>query len=665
MLLLELLGTLSLRSDARPVPVAAQQKRPLALVALVALAGKNGLSRERIEAYLWPEAASGRGRHSLDQNVYALRHALGVEVILSARGELSLDPDLVRVDLWEFERSIRDGDWEAGVANYKGSLLDGFHLGESKELESWIDAERRRVLEVYQSAVEQLAQHASTVGDHSRSIRWRRTLASSDPLSAGVAKKLINALAAGGDRASAVKHARVYQALVRQQLEIEPDLEIERLAVDYSRQVDTPVPESPIESRRFQPDGSSSHALAVPNERPVLASAPTTRVRERVLLYSVIPTVALMTGAVLWGWLRPEPPEAVVRFTPPVDSAEEIAPAVSDIGRMALSPDGSTLAYIGRARGELLVRRFAELRAIAIPNADNATTPFFSQNGRQVGFLRDHMVRIAAVSGDSLPIDVSDTLTGQSGASWASDDFIYVNGANWTGLFRVKARAGAVPQPFTVLDTAGGETDHRWPDVLPNGKGLLFTATFGGKASKDRPTHAIAVADIPSGRHHIIVRDAMFARYAKSGYLLYVTTNKTLMAAPFDQGTMKVTGAPKAVIEGMRLGLWGSADLAVSASGTLVYTTGRSQLKEDLVWVTRAGEVTAVDSAWSGNVLAFPAISPDGKSVAISRRVADEFIRVWIKPLAGGGSIMLPPDGGYDVNAAWTPDGKLLTYASV
>ena len=108
MLLLELLGTLSLRSDARPVPVAAQQKRPLALVALVALAGKSGLSRERIEAYLWPEAASGRGRHSLDQNVYALRHALGVEVILSARGELSLDPDLVRVDLWEFERSIRE-----------------------------------------------------------------------------------------------------------------------------------------------------------------------------------------------------------------------------------------------------------------------------------------------------------------------------------------------------------------------------------------------------------------------------------------------------------------------------------------------------------------------------------------------------------------------------
>src|SRR5438477_5127424 len=239
MLLLELLGTLSLRSDARPVPVAAQQKRPLGLLALVALAGKSGLPRERIEAYLWPETASGPARHSLDQTVYAIRHALGVDFILSAGRELSLDPHLVRVDLWEFEQSIRDGDWEAAAAKYKGPLLDGFHLGASRELESWIDAERSRVLGEYQRAVENLALQASTAGDHSRTIRWRRKLANSDPFSAGVAKKLINALAAAGDRASAVKHARVYQELVRQQLEIEPDGEIERLAVAYSRQANT------------------------------------------------------------------------------------------------------------------------------------------------------------------------------------------------------------------------------------------------------------------------------------------------------------------------------------------------------------------------------------------------------------------------------------------
>src|SRR5690242_16196535 len=310
MLLLELLGTLTLRSDARPVPVAARQKRPLALVALVALAGRSGLPRERIEAYLWPESASARARHSLDQNVYAMRHALGVDVILSARGELSLDPDLIQVDLWEFEQSIRDGDWEGGVANYKGSLLDGFHLGESRELESWIEGERGRVLEAYRRAVEHLAQQASTAGDHSQSIRWRRALASSDPLSAGVAKKLINALAAGGDRASAVQHARVYQQLVRQQLEIEPDSEIEKLAVDYSRQAHADVAQWPIDSAPPHADVMTSHTVARPDENASATSAHSTRVRERILIYSAISIVVLMTAAALWGWLRPETPEA-------------------------------------------------------------------------------------------------------------------------------------------------------------------------------------------------------------------------------------------------------------------------------------------------------------------------------------------------------------------
>jgi hypothetical protein len=275
------------------------------------------------------------------------------------------------------------------------------------------------------------------------------------------------------------------------------------------------------------------------------------------------------------------------------------------------------------------------------------------------------MVRIVSLAPGSEIIDVSDTLTGQAGASWGPDRFIYVDGLSWAPLFRVEAKAGAVPEPFTVLDTANGETDHTWPDVLPNGKGLVFTVTFGGKASKDRPTHAIAVAHIPSGAHRVILRDAVFARYARSGHLLYVTANKTLMVAPFDQTTMTLTGPSIAVAEGMRLGLWGSADLAVSASGTLLYAAGTTQPKVDLLWVTRGGKVTPMDSSWSGNYVGFPAISPNGKWLATSRRLSNEFISIWIKQLDGGGSIKLSSQGGYDVNPSWTPDGKMLTYASV
>src|SRR5947209_19784537 len=88
MLTLELLGTLSLRDETRPVPVATQQKRPLGLLAILGLGGKPGLSRDRIEAYLWPESSGPRAQHALDQTVYAIRHALRSDFILSTGGEL-------------------------------------------------------------------------------------------------------------------------------------------------------------------------------------------------------------------------------------------------------------------------------------------------------------------------------------------------------------------------------------------------------------------------------------------------------------------------------------------------------------------------------------------------------------------------------------------------
>jgi DNA-binding SARP family transcriptional activator len=234
MFILELLGTVSLRGDTDPVPVAAQQKRPLGLLAILGLGGGQGMSRDRIEGYLWPESSGAHARHSLDQAVYAIRHALGSDFILSTGRELRLNPEFVHTDLWEFEEAIRAGQWTAAVGHYKGQLLDGFHFANSRELESWIDTERARRLGEYQTAVEFLAKLAADAGDHLQSVAWWRRLANSDPLSAGATKKLMLALAAAGDRAGAVKHARHYQELVRQDLEIEPDSEIESLATTFS-----------------------------------------------------------------------------------------------------------------------------------------------------------------------------------------------------------------------------------------------------------------------------------------------------------------------------------------------------------------------------------------------------------------------------------------------
>jgi DNA-binding SARP family transcriptional activator len=262
MLVLELVGTLCLRDDTGPVPLAAQQKRRLGLLAILGLGGKQGLSRDRIEAYLYPESADERARHALDQAVYAIRHALGSEFILSTGRELRLNSELVQVDLWDFEDAIRARDWTTAAGTYKGTLLDGFHFADSRELESWIDTERARLRHEYQTAVEFLANQSADAGDYSQSVTWWRRLANSDPLSAGATKKLMLALAAAGDRAGAVKHARLYQELVRQELEMEPDSEIENLATTLSNHATTGTVTSGV--RREPPALASSPSSDTP-----------------------------------------------------------------------------------------------------------------------------------------------------------------------------------------------------------------------------------------------------------------------------------------------------------------------------------------------------------------------------------------------------------------
>ena len=366
------------------------------------------------------------------------------------------------------------------------------------------------------------------------------------------------------------------RSLYDKQLEIEPDFEIERLAETLSRQA---ITEGAGPGTSDTPSSIVSSAVAV--ERGKADSRP-----DRRMLYGLLAVAILMTAAAIGVGASPAVSRPVVRYTLVVDSTEAIARGGSWAGRMALSPDGSRLAYIGGRRSQVLIRPRDQLRATAIPGTEGASTPFFSPDGSQVGFLLEKKVQIAPVDLRNPPITVTETLTGVTGASWGPDGFIYADGSGRTSLLRVEAKSGAVPKWFTALDTARGEVDHTWPDVLPNGKGVLFTVSFDRRNGvKGALSYAIAVADIPSGKHRVIVDDAMYARYASSSHLLYVTASKILMVVGFDQNSMTVMGEPTAISEGMLLGLFGAADLAVSATGTLVYATGAGPGKREIVWV--------------------------------------------------------------------------------
>jgi serine/threonine protein kinase/Tol biopolymer transport system component len=384
--------------------------------------------------------------------------------------------------------------------------------------------------------------------------------------------------------------------------------------------------------------------------------------RAKFTMYGGAVAMVLLLATALWGRTRPKPSPQVLRYKLSFDSAESIVAGGSYSTRLALSPDGSTLAYVGMGgRRPIMIRPRDQLHATAVPGTEGLTTPFFSPDGQRVAAMIEGTIRVTSLNG-APPLVVTDSLMGVAGGTWSPDGFMYVDGDGYSSLLRVEPKVGAVAKRFTRLDSASGEIDHSWPAALPNGKGVLFTITsVGKKTANSGMSYSIGVADIPSGNHRVLLNDAVCAQYAPPGYLFYVTTSRTLMAVAFNQNSMKVTGAPTRVVDAMRLGSLGSVDLAVS-NGTLIYGTGVGQGKSEFVWVTRDGKSQPVDSTWQG-FFRNPVLSPDGTQVVVEA-VASDSTNVWIKRLDQGPTSRLTFDGNQNLSPAWTPNGQSITFTS-
>src|SRR5689334_691582 len=239
--------------------------------------------------------------------------------------------------------------------------------------------------------------------------------------------------------------------------------------------------------------------------RTVVQHRPSPRIRQ--MLYGVAAVAILFAAITMSGWIRSAPPKRTVRYSLAFDAGEAlIQPVAFFWGRLALSPDGSRLAYVGGARGQLLVREWSRLHATAIPGSEGAESPFFSPDGQSVGFVTaGNKLQIAPIKGGPL-ITVTDSVIGEAGGSWGRDGYIYIDGRDKEGLIRVEAKAGAIPERFTTLDHSLNEIDHSWPEVLPNGKGILIALGVRGAE------RAIGVVDVASRKHRVLVNNAVYAR---------------------------------------------------------------------------------------------------------------------------------------------------------
>lgn len=240
-------GAVYLERDQAPLGGAHSQRRRLALLAYLAAAEGAAITREKLIALLWPESDEASGRHSLSQLLYALRHDLGADALVIDSETVRLNPAMLPSDIHDFAEALRAGELEDAAHVYRGGFLDGFHVDDAPELGRWIDEERSRRAESCGRVLERLADSAAKAGDTHRAVDWCRRRANLDPMDARATLRLMQALAALGDREGAMRAARVYETLVREELEAEPDSAVTQLADELKKKplVAASVPRAP------------------------------------------------------------------------------------------------------------------------------------------------------------------------------------------------------------------------------------------------------------------------------------------------------------------------------------------------------------------------------------------------------------------------------------
>lgn len=222
--------------SGQPLSGAATQRRLLALLSALATAGDVGLSREKLVGLLWSDVDPDRARHSLTQALYSARRALRDDGLFDVTAaSVRLDPAHVSSDVQEFQQLLDRNELEQAVQLYQGPFLDGFFVTGAPEFEQWSATQRTRYRDLTVGALEQLASEAEERGDHAAVVRWRRQVVGLLPLDASRAVQLMTAMTAAGDRAGAIKHARVHAALLREELGLDADPEVEAFAATLQR----------------------------------------------------------------------------------------------------------------------------------------------------------------------------------------------------------------------------------------------------------------------------------------------------------------------------------------------------------------------------------------------------------------------------------------------
>jgi serine/threonine-protein kinase len=399
-----------------------------------------------------------------------------------------------------------------------------------------------------------------------------------------------------------------------------------------------------------------------------LASPPAFASRTRVWIIAAVTAIATAVGAAAAWMLKPAPIErhVVTRFTITVPEGARLF-GLAARRHIAISPDGSTLAYV--ADRHLYVRRMSDLDARSIYEGP-VTDIAFSPDGRNIAFVASNGNGTDLLSGIrriSLDGGSAGTITRlprlATGLSWKRDGITYGIGVD--GAMRISPGGGTPEQ----LVKAGNEEIILTPETEPDGDTVIFTSFNAASVSSNnwQDTARIVAQSVKTGARKVLVTGGSDGRYLPTGHLMYLL-HGTVFVAPMDLRRLEITGSAVPLIEGVRrtgfsVAGVGISQVVVSDTGTLMYIPGADGVAsvQKLAVADQAGHLEELPLA-SGDY-DHPRLSPDGKQVAFQLNEGDASA-IWVYDLSRKAAARRLTLSGRNRFPIWSADGTRITFQS-
>ena len=360
-------------------------------------------------------------------------------------------------------------------------------------------------------------------------------------------------------------------------------------------------------------------------------------------------TTGLAAAALIAAWPRtsPTPPTPEMRL-------ELSTPPTTDPIALAISPDGRRIVFVASDNGtpSLWMRPLAATKAQPLQGSAHAAQPFWSPDGREIGFFADGRLRRFVVD-TGLVHDVAPALV-PAGGTWNADGVLLFPVVPDSPIFRATLN-GDMPRPVTAL--SAGQSGHRQPHFLPDGQRFLFYA------AGEPGARGVYVGDLASSTVRKLLESDAAGEFVPPDFVLYVDQG-TLFAQRIDTGALEVRGQPVRLADNIATDPAISAvALAVSPEGPIVYRTGEAGGRRQFIWVDRSGRELSRIGAPEHHGPAYASISPDQRRIAV-QRATDGNTDIWIVDVERGASVRFTHELEPDIAPVWSPLGDRIVYAS-